>query len=176
LFESKIRQSIEQTYTRLEKILLDSNCKINVKKPPNCIRVTQGSLMGISPMSAKKVVSFNLSTEGFETKIAGSSQIAADWKNLTIYGNVITAFVIGIFVWITIDMTSYLETAKPGFWAWIAQMYGSHDVLGAGFLINLIQGLSIVLVLVIFIEIVIVIYVYPRKEAFSRQVLEKISN
>ena len=83
--------------------------------------------MGISPMSAKKVVSFNLSTEGSETKITSSSQIAADWKNLTLYGSVITAFVIGIFVWITIDMNSYIETAKPGFWAWIAQIYGSQD-------------------------------------------------
>ena len=82
MFENKILQSIEQTYTRLEKILLDSNCKINAKEPPNYIRVTQGSLMGISPMSAKKVVSFNLSTEGSETKITSSSQIAADWKNL----------------------------------------------------------------------------------------------
>ena len=176
LFESKNPQSIEQTYTRLEKILLDSNCKINAKEPPNCIRVTQGSLMGISPMSAKKIVSFNLSTEGSETKITSSSQITADWKNLTLYGSVITAFVVGIFVWITIDMNSYIETAKPGFWAWIAQIYSSEDTVGAIFMINLIQALAVFLALVILIEILIVIYVYPRKNAFSRQVLEKITN
>jgi len=124
-------------------------------------------------MSAKKVVSFNLSTEGSETKIASSSQIASDWKNLTLYGSVITAFVIGIFVWITIDMNSYIETARPGFWAWLAQIYGSHDPWRAIFMISVIQALAIFLALVIVIEVLIVIYVYPRKNIFSRQVLKK---
>ena len=132
--------------------------------------------MGISPMSAKKVVSFNLSTEGSETKIASSSQIAADWKNLTLYGSVITAFIIGIFVWITIDMKSYIETARPGFWAWLAQIYGPNDTWRANFMINVIQALAIFLVLVIVIEILIVIYVYSRKNVFSWQILEKMSN
>ena len=176
LCERKTSQSIEQAYTRLKKILLDSKCKINAEEPPKYIRVTQGSLMGIFPMNAKKVVSFNLSTNGSETKIASSSQIAADWKNLTLYGSVITAFLIGIFVWITIDMKSYIETARPGFWAWLAQIYGPNDIWRANFMINVIQALAIFLVLVIVIEILIVIYVYPRKNAFSGQILEKITN
>jgi hypothetical protein len=176
LCERKTSQSIEQAYTRLKEILLESNCKINAEEPPNYIRVTQGSLMGILPMNAKKVVSFNLSKEGLETKIASSSQIAADWKNLTLYGSVITAFLIWIFVWITIDLKSYIETARPGFWAWLAQIYGPNDTWRTNFMISLIQALAIFLVLVIVIEILIVIYVYPRKNTFSRQILEKIIN
>ena len=132
--------------------------------------------MGILPMNAKKVVSFHLSSEGSETKISSSSEISKDWKNLTLYGSIITAIVIGIFVWITIDMINYIETASPSFWAWLAQIYLPHDPLMANLMISLIQSLTIVLALTIVFEILIVIYVYPRKNSFSRQVLEKISN
>ena len=175
MFESTTSPPIEQAYTRLKKILLDSNCKPLAEKPPNYICVSQGSLRGILPMSAKKVVSFYLSSEGSGTKIASSSQISADWKNLTLYGSVLTAVLIGIFMWITIDMNIYIETARPVFWAWLAQMYSAYDSLGATFMIRLIQSLAIFLALTIVFEILVVIYVYPRKNAFSRQVLEKIT-
>ena len=175
MFESTTSQPIEQAYIRLKKILLDSNCKLIAEKPPNYICVTQGSLRGILPMSAKKVVSFYLSSEGSGTKIASSSQISADWKNLTLYGSVLAAVLIGFFMWITIDMNSYIETARPVFWAWLAQMYGAYDSWGATFMIRLIQSLAIFLALTIVFEILVVIYVYPRKNAFSRQVLEKIT-
>ena len=72
-------------------------------------------------------------------------------------------------------MKSYIETARPGFWAWLAQIYGSNDTWGAIFMINVIQALEIFLVLVIVVEILIVIYVYPRKNVFSWQILEKIN-
>ena len=176
MFECKVPQSVQQTYSRLEKTLVDSNCKINAKEPPYCIRVTQGSLFGVSPMSAKKEVSFNLCGEGSQTRVVSSSQIASDWKNLTLYGNVITAFVIGVFLWITLDMNNYIQTAKPGFWAWIAQLFESPNMGEAILVSNLIQALAVFLVFVVLIEILIVIYVYPRKNAFSQYALEKISN
>ncbi|MCW8802611.1 MAG: hypothetical protein OQK81_04565 [Candidatus Bathyarchaeota archaeon] len=176
MFERKISRTIEQTYYSLEKILVDGNCKINVKDPPSYVEVTQGSLMGVSPMSAKKVVSFSLSADGSTTKVQSSSQISSDWKNLTLYGNVITAFVIGVFLWITLDMNNYIQTAKPGFWAWIAQIFESPNMETAILVSNLIQALAVFLVFVVLIEILIVIYVYPRKNAFSQYALEKISN
>ena len=175
MLESITLYPIEQTYIALKKIILDSNCKITSEKPPKHICVTQGSLRGIFPMSAKKIVSFYLSSEGSGTKIESSSQISADWKNLTLYGSIIAAVLMGIFSWITIDMNSYFETAKPVFWAWLAQIYGSHDSWGAMFIIRLIQILAIFLAITIVYEIIVVIYVYPRKDIFSRQVLEKIA-
>ena len=175
MVESTTSPPIEQTYTRLKKILLDNKCKLIAEKPPTYICVTQGSLTGILPMSAKKVVSFNLSSEGSVTKIESSSQIAADWKNLTLYGSILAAVLIGVFMWIAIDMNIYIETGKPVVWAWLAQMYGSYDPWGAIFMISLIQALAIFLALTIVFEILIVIYVYPRKNAFSLQVIEKIT-
>ena len=176
LFESTTSQPIEQVYTKLKKILLESKCKITAQESPKYIQATQGSIMGILPTSAKKVVSFHLSSEGSETKISGSSQISKDWKNLTLYGSIITAIVIGIFVWIAIDMTNYIEKATPSFWSWLAQIYLPHDPLMATLMVNLIQTLAIFLTLTIVFEILIVIYVYPRKNNFSCQLLEKIAN
>ena len=176
MFDRKISQSIEQTYTSLEKTLVDNNCKINSKDPPRYIQVTQGSLMGISPLSAKKVVSFSLFADGSKTKVQSSSWIASDWKNLTIYGNVLTAFVIGLFLWITHDMNNYIQTAKPGVWAWIAQIFESPNMDAAILVSNLIQILAVFLVLVVLIEILIVIYVYPRKNAFAQHILKKMAS
>lgn len=176
LFERKFSQSIEQTYSGLEKTLVDSNCKIIAKEPPHCIRVTQGSLFGVSPMSAKKVVSFDVCAEGSQTTVVSSTQIASDWKNLTLYGNVLTAFVIGVFLWITIDMNNYIQTTKLGFWAWVAKIFESSNMEAAILVSNLIQAIAVFLVLVVIIEILIVIYVYPRKNTFAQRILEKMTN
>ncbi len=132
--------------------------------------------MGVTPMSAKKVVSFSLSVDGSKTIVETCSQIASDWKNLTLYGNMITAFVIGVFFWITLDINSYVQTSKPVFWGWIAQIFQSPNMEAAVLVSNLIQALAAFLVLVIIIEILIVIYVYPRKNVFAQRILEKITN
>ena len=175
MLQSTASYPIEQTYIRLKKILLDSKCKIISEKPPKHICVTQGSLRGILPMSAKKVISFNILKEESGTKIETSSRISTDWKNLTLYGSIIAAVLMVIFIWILIDMNSYFETGRPVVWAWLAQMYGSYGSWGAMFIIRLIQSLAIFLAFTIVFEIIIVIYVYPRKDAFSRQVIEKIT-
>ena len=127
-------------------------------------------------MSAKKVVSFSLSSEGSQTKVEASSQISSDWKNWTLYGNVISALVIALFVWITSDINNYIQTSKPGFWTWIAQLWDSPNMLEAIFVNNLIQAVTIFLAAVVIIEILIVIYVYPRKNTFSQHIIEKIAN
>jgi hypothetical protein len=175
LFEIFTPTPIDQAFKGLKKILLGSNYTIISEKTHTYICVTQGSLRGILPLSAKKVVSFFLTSDRKGTKISSSSQISDDWKNLALYGSIITVALIGIFSWITIDMNSYIETARPNFWAWLVQIYGPQGSWGAIFLIELIQSLAIFLVFTILFEILIVIYVYPRKNAFSRQVLEKIT-
>lgn len=157
-------------------MLIASNCRLVAEERPKHIYVVQGSLSGILPLSAKKLVSFHLTSEGLGTKIQSSSQISSDWKNLTLYGNIVAALVAAIFVWIATDMNNFLESGRIGFWTWLAQMYGTHNPWGAFFMIKVIQALAIVLTVTILIEILIVIYVYPRKNAFSKQVLEKISN
>lgn len=159
----------------LKKILFERNCRPVAEERPKHICVVQGSLSGILPLSAKKLVYFHLTSEGLGTKIASSSQISSDWKNLTLYGNMVAALVAAIFVWIATDMSIFLESGRIGFWTWLAQIYGAHNPWGAFFMIKVIQALAIVLTATILIEILIVVYVYPRKNAFSKQVLKELA-
>lgn len=166
--------SIEKTFARLKQVLDESNCELVVEEVPNYLRVMHGSLMGISPVSAKKVVAFYLSSEGSGTKISSVSKISAGWKNLALYGSIVTGVLIGILLWIASDMMGYVESARPGFWAWVAQMYVPYDPWMAVFIGGVIQALAVVLVVTIVIEIVVVVYVYQRKNVFSHQILETV--
>jgi len=95
-------------------------------------------------------------------------------ENLTLYGNIITVFVIALFLWITIDLNNYLKTANPGTWTWIAKITTSQNNLATILTINLMQALTIFLTLVIIFEILTVIYVYPRKNNFSQKITQKL--
>lgn len=164
----------DEAYITLKKILLDNNCEIISEEVPKLISVIHGSLRGIKPLTAKKIVSFNLVSKKSETKIISSTQISKDWKNTTLYGTILAAIILGIFIWITVDMNNYIEFNNPGFWVWLVKIYGSTDSWGPRFMINVIQVLGIFLFFTIIFEIVIVVYVYPRKNAFSEEILRKI--
>ena len=165
---------IEKTFFRLKQVLDDNNCNVVAEEEPKFLRVTHGSLKGISPVSAKKVVSFYLSSEGSGTKIASSSEISAGWRNLALYGSIIAGVMIGILLWIVADMSGYVESGHSGFWAWLAQMYMPYDPWMAIFIIGVIQALAVVLAVTIVIEIIVVVYVVKSKNLFSQQTLETI--
>jgi hypothetical protein len=131
-------------------------------------------LTGISPASAKKVVVFYLSSEGSGTKISSASKISAGWKNLAVYGSIVASVLIGILLWIASDMSGYIESARLGYWAWVAQMYVPYNSWMAVFIVSVIQALAVVLVVTIVIEGIVVIYVYQRKNVFSQQILKTV--
>jgi len=172
--ERIIASRIEKTFVRLKQVLDESNCELVAEEVPNYLRVTHGSLKGISPVSAKKVVEFYLSSEGSGTKISSDSKISAGWKNLALYGSIVAGVLIGILLWIAGDMMGYIESARPGFWAWVAQMYVPYDPWMAVFIVSVIQALTVVLVVTIVIEIIVVVYVYQRKNVFSHQIVETV--
>ena len=176
MFERITASRIEKTFTRLKQVLDESNCKLVVEEVPNYLCVTHGSLKGISPVSAKKVVSFYLSSEGSGTKISSSSEISAGWRNLALYGSVVAGVMGGVFLWIASDMSGYVESARLGFWAWLAQMYVPYDPWMAMFIVSVIHALAAVLVVTIVIESLVVIYVYQRKNVFSQRILETLCN
>ena len=161
---------------QLKNILLKNKCKITADKPPEYILVKQGSLNGIIPKSAKKTVKFYLFSEGSGTKITSSTEIASDWTNLTLYGNILAAVLVGMFLWIAVDMQNYLQTAKSGYWGWLARAYGYPDPLDTMFMINVTRTLAIFLAAAIAVEILIAIYVYPRKNAFAEITLLQLQD
>ena len=148
-----------------------NKCKINAEKPPTWIQAKQGSLSGVLPKSAKKIIEFQLYFEGTGTRITSSTRIDSAWTRLTIFGNVAAAIVVGLFLSIASDMQNYIENAKPGFWTWLARAYGYPDLRNAIFMIEMTRALAVFLILAIAAEMLIVVYVYPRKEAFAQEIL-----
>ena len=134
----------------------------------------QGSLNGIRPKSAKKTVKFYLSPEGTATKITSTTKIASDWTNMTLFGNILAAVLAGLFLWIASDIQIYLETAKAGYWSWLAQAYGYPNASNTMLMVNVTRALAVFLAAAIIAEIIIVLYVYPRKDVFAEETLTKL--
>ena len=166
---------IEQAYSQLRSIIINNKCKITSENPPQYIQVKQGSLNGMQPKNAKKLIEFHLSPEGTGTRIKSSTKIASDWTNLAIFGSVAAAFMTGILLWIAADMQNYVETAKPGFWTWLSKAYGYPDLQKTYFIIEFTRALAVFLIAAIAVEVLIVAYVYPRKDTFAQEILRTMN-
>jgi hypothetical protein len=127
------------------------------------------------PKSAKKIVKFQLFSEGDKTKISCSTEISSDWTNITLFGNILAAILAGVFLWIASDMQIYLKTAKADFWSWLAKAYGYPDVSNTMLMVNVTRILAIFLVAAIIAEILIVVYIYPRKNVFAEITLARLN-
>ncbi len=95
LVEKIVSLEIEKAYEELKSLLLKKGCRIIAEEPPARISVKQGSVWGISPTSAKKVLTYSLSPVASGTRISCSSSLASDWKNLTIIGSALSVIVAG---------------------------------------------------------------------------------
>lgn len=166
---------IEQAYPKLRSIIIDNKCKITSEKPPRYIKAKQGSLNGMQPKNAKKIIEFHLSPENSGTRITSSTKIASDWTNLAIFGSLAAAFMTGILLWIAADMQSYVETGKSGFWTWLSQAYGYPDLQNTYFIIDFTRALAVFLIVAIAAEVLIVAYVYPRKDKFAQEILQTMN-
>ena len=95
---------------------------------------------------------------------------------MTIFGNILAAVMAAILLWIASDMQNYLETAKTGYWSWLAKGYGYPDFSNTLFMINMTRALAAFLVVAIVVEIIIVMYVYPRKNTFAEATLLQLKD
>ena len=164
----------EEAYTLIENALEKNRCKIVERRPLDYLKVKQGSLNGTSPKTAKKQVEFQFFPDGSGTRIVSFSEIATDWAELTVFGNVAAAVIATIFLWIAKDVQAYAENGRSGFWGWLAHAYGYPDLHATMFLVNLTRGLAAFLIAAVAVEVLIVLYVYPRKEVFALEILEAV--
>ncbi len=169
---------IESTYNKLKGILLKNKCKVLIEHPPTHILAKQGSLNGITPMNAKKKINYQLAPIKTNTKditkITVITTITSDWKNLTLYGNILAAVIAAIFLWIASDINNYIVRLEPGYWTWLAQIYASPNTIHVMFMVNVFRVLGIFLIAAIAAEILIVIYVYPRKDMYAQHTLKTL--
>ena len=170
-----VSTEVKSTYSELRGILLDKGCKIISEEPPMHIVVSHGSLRGVSPRNAKKVVDYRISPYNSGARICSQSSVSSDWANLTLWGNVAAAVVAAIFWWIASDITNLLVDGKSGYWSWLARAFGYPNIQYAFFMVDITKALSVVLLVTIILEILDVFIVYRRISTFAEMTLNELS-
>jgi len=174
LVERTISFGIDDTYTDLKAVLIKKGCQIISEEPPRQITVKQGSLWGISPKTAKKLLQFNLTVASSGTKITCSSRLNSDWKNLTIIGCVLAVALVGICLWIGFDLGTFMATQNPSFWSWLVTVNSNVDFQAGQALVNLTRALAVFLLVVIISEIAIAVSVYAGIDRFAEETLDML--
>lgn len=172
LFERTVSLEIEKAYSELKTFLLKKGGNISAEEPPRQISIKHGSLHGVSPKSAKKLVIYHLFPHKSGTRIVSYSSISSDWAKLTLAGNIIAGFVAAIFWWIASDIASLVVDGVTGYWSWLARAFGFPDLQYVFFMINVTKALSIVLVVTIILEILDVLIVYRKINTFAEETLD----
>jgi hypothetical protein len=172
LFERNVGLEIEKAYADLKALLLRKGCRIVVEEPPTFMSVKQGSLWGISPRTAKKVVRYRLSPVDSGTRISCSSSLASDWKNPTIIGSALAVLLMTLCLWITMDLEAFMITQEPSYWSWIATVDSYIDFQTGQMLVGLTRMLTVFLAIIIALEAVIAVYAHFRINVFAEETLK----
>jgi hypothetical protein len=170
-----VSTEIKSSYSELKGILLDKGCKIISEESPTHIIVSHGSLRGVSPRNAKKVVDYRILPHNSGARIISQSSVSSDWANLTLWGNVAAAVVAMIFWWIASDITNLLVDGKSGYWTWLTGAFGYPKIQYAFFMVNITKALSVVLLVTIILEILDVFIVYRRINMFAEMTLDELT-
>jgi hypothetical protein len=165
---------IGKAYAELKALLLRKGCKILAEESPTLITVKQGSLWGVSPRTAKKVMTYQLAPVDSGTRITCSSALASDWKNLTIIGTALAVLVASLCWWIASDLDAFVTTQQPSYWSWLVMVDGYVDFQTARLLAGLTRVLAVFLAIIIAAELVIAVYTHFRINAFAEENLSEL--
>ena len=141
---------------------------------PNHLSVSQGSIWGVSPKTAKKVMRYRFASLDSGTRLTVSSKLASDWKNLTLIGCALSILLSFVCLWIAADLNALVASGKSGFWSWIATVDGYVNVQVAQSFAGLTWALAVFLVVVVALEGVIVYYVKFKMNEFVEVTLNPV--
>jgi hypothetical protein len=175
LLDRTVSLEIEKAHAELKALLLERGCRIIAEDPPALISVKQGSLWGISPKTAKKVMTYHLASVDSGTRITCSSSLASDWKKLTVIGVVLSVLVASLCWWIAMDLDAFMITQQPSYWSWVATVDGYIDFQSAENFISLTMMLAVFLAVIIAIEAVIAVFAHFRIDSFAEENLKALS-
>jgi hypothetical protein len=165
---------INKAYANLKGSLAAKGCKTVSEDPPNRLLVKQGSMWGVSPATAKKDLEVTFAPVDSGTQVTCSSRLSSDWKNLTIIGCALAAVLVGLCVWMALDLSAFMVTDKPTFWSWLASVNGNVDISVAQVLVNLTRALAMFLSVVIVLEIAVAVYANARIDSFAQATLDAL--
>ena len=158
----------------MKAVLVEKGCRVTAEEAPVRISVRQGSLWGISPVSAKKNVNYHLAPVEGGTRVTCSSVLASDWKNLTIIGCVLSVVVVALCLWMATDLDALVATQQQGYWSWIATVDGYVDVQTAEMFAGFTRILAVFLAIILAAEIAIVVYVQSKINMFAEETLNTL--
>jgi hypothetical protein len=167
--------TVQETYEKIRVALAKEKCKFVLENSPEQIVVKQGSLWGISPWSAKKTLKISFEATNNRTKISCLSKLASDWKNVTLIGCVLAAILLGLCIWMAVDLTAFMSTNAPSAWSWLVTEDGYVNVLAEKAFINLAWELAVFLTIVIVLELAIVVYVKSKINLFAANILKSVN-
>jgi hypothetical protein len=175
LLQQIVNLKIEEAYSKIKAAFVEKGCRVLSEESPRQICFRQGSLWGVLPKTAKKIVKVSLHPMDEGAKVSCSSKLASEWKNITLIGCALAVALAGLCVWMAIDLNKVLATHQSSFWSWLVMMGGNVDSAAAAqTFINLTWGLAIFLSAIIFLEGAIVIYVRSKIDAFAEDVLNQL--
>jgi hypothetical protein len=166
--EQTVNMPIADAYADLKSHLEKEGSKILSETAPTALVVRQGSLWGIAPQNAKKSVTCTLSQTGSETKISCSSKLSKDWVNITVIGIMLSIVLVGVCLWISIDLAHFLDTGVTSTWSWIASAGVYIDYNSGESFVNLTHMLAGFLTAVILAETVLLFYARSLVDAFLK--------
>jgi len=174
LLEQTVNLKIEEAFPKLKATLIEKGYRVLTEEPPRQICFKQGSLWGVTPKTAKKIVKINLQPNDDGATVRCSSQLAPDWKNITLIGCAFALILVGLCVWMATDLNTVLATHQSSFWSWLIMVGSSVDSTVAQTFINLTWALAVFLLAIIFLEGAIVIYVHYKIDMYTRDLLNQL--
>ncbi|MCW4004498.1 MAG: hypothetical protein NWE95_11370 [Candidatus Bathyarchaeota archaeon] len=172
--ERTVSLNIDEAYTKLKDNFTAKGYKILSEEPTKQIKFSQGSLWGIAPRTAKKKVIINLEAQGSQTKLSASSNLASDWKNITIIGCILAVALASLCVWMANDLTAFMAERAPSFWSWIVTVEGDVNLQATQSLINLAWGLAVFLSVIVLLEIAIVGYAKNKLYVIAEETFNEL--
>lgn len=175
LLERTMNLPIDKAFENLKAALTEKGCKITSEEAPAKILAKQGSLWGTSPKTAKKNLEFHLTTNNNGTKITVTSSLSSDWKNFTLIGCLLAAVLVGVCVWMALDLSTFLAINKATVWSWLVTIHGSVNKPVAEAFVNLTKTLAVFLSIIIVFEIAVFYYAYTKIDSFAEEKLNSIT-
>ena len=175
LLERNLSLAIDEAYDTVKAALAKRGCKIISELQPKQILVKQGSLWGVSPQTAKKTLKVTLVSVDSGAKVTCSSRLSSDWKNLSLFGCAFAVVLVGLCLWMALDLSSFIATHKTNFWSWIISVNGNINFQVGQAFVSLTKGLSIFLFVIILVEIAVIVYVRAKIDQFAVEAFNSLS-
>lgn len=172
LLKRTLNLETEKAYAGVKASFAQSRCKTVSENPPTHLQVKQGSLWGMSPSSAKKIIDITFAPVDSATQVTCSSRLSPDWKNITIVGCVLAAVLAALCLWIALDVNAFMANGKATFWSWLVTVDGNVDVSVAQAFVKLTEALAVFLFIIIMLEVAVAVYAQRGIDKFATGILD----